>query len=297
MDERGRLLERLQQPVGHLVVHRVHALEHEHPPARPRTASAWRRSTTGSSTSSTRITCAPLGRDPGQVGMRAVLHAQAHRVGVGRRPRPAARPRRRARRCACRCPAGRGTGRRARAPASSAADSTIRACGWSSVPARATALTRALRCARPPPRPARSAWTCVGRARRRRDAASARGRPRRAARRPRARASLQRRPLVLEAVALAGARGAAVGGSSSSRKVRSGTSPPVAKRLTPLDLVDPEAAGAALVGQRGVEEAIGDDHPPVLERGPDHLRPRARREPRRTAAPRPARAERRPRGP
>ena len=34
MDERRRLLERLQQPVGHLVVHRVRALEHENAAAR-----------------------------------------------------------------------------------------------------------------------------------------------------------------------------------------------------------------------------------------------------------------------
>ena len=37
--ERRRLLERLQQPVGGLVVHRLGALDHEHPPRRTRTAS------------------------------------------------------------------------------------------------------------------------------------------------------------------------------------------------------------------------------------------------------------------
>ena len=37
------------------------------------------------------------------------------------------------------------------------------------------------------------------------------------------------------------------------------------------DLVDPKAASAALVGQRGIEEAVGDDDPPGLERGPDDL--------------------------
>ena len=35
-------------------------------------------------------------------------------------------------------------------------------------------------------------------------------------------------------------------------------------------LVDTEAAGAALVGQRRVDVAVGDHHPSSLERGPDH---------------------------
>ena len=39
--------------------------------------------TTGSSMSPTSISCAPLGVDPGQVGMDAVLHARAGAVGVG----------------------------------------------------------------------------------------------------------------------------------------------------------------------------------------------------------------------
>ena len=54
------------------------------------------------------------------------------------------------------------------------------------------------------------------------------------------------------------ARAAAAAGSSSSRKVRSGASPPVANALTPRHLVDPEPARLALVGERGVEEAVGD---------------------------------------
>ena len=43
VDEGGRLLERLEQPVGHLVVHGVHPLEHEHAAAWTRTACGWRR--------------------------------------------------------------------------------------------------------------------------------------------------------------------------------------------------------------------------------------------------------------
>ena len=110
--------------------------------------------TTGSSTSSTRITCAPVGRTQVRSGCEPCCDAQPHGVGIGLRPRPAARPRAPARRCACRCPAGRGRDRRARAPAASAAASTMRACGWSSVPASA-ALTRAPRGAPPRPRRAR----------------------------------------------------------------------------------------------------------------------------------------------
>ena len=35
--------------------------------------------------------------------------------------------------------------------------------------------------------------------------------------------------------------------------------------------LDPEAAGQALVGERGVEVAVGDDVGAARERGPDHL--------------------------
>ena len=65
---------------------------------------------------------------------------------------------------------------------------------------------------------------------------------------------------------------AASAGSISSRNVRSGASPPVANRLIALDLVHPQPARAALVGERGVEEAVRDHDPALLERRPDHLR-------------------------
>ena len=109
-----RLLERLEQRVGRLVVHRVGALEHEHAPARLE-----RRVRGGGHDGLVDVAAQHLvraaGRDPGQVGMRAVLHPHARVVrGRPRRAR-AARRRRRAPRRACRCPPGRAAGRRARA--------------------------------------------------------------------------------------------------------------------------------------------------------------------------------------
>ena len=98
MHVRRRLLQRLQQPVRHLVVHRVHALQHEHAPPR--------------------LERRPVGRvhhralhvvhphhvraaraHPGQIGMRPVHHARAHGVRIIgplgqqlRRERPRHRP-------------------------------------------------------------------------------------------------------------------------------------------------------------------------------------------------------------
>ena len=52
----------------------------------------------------------------------------------------------------------------------------------------------------------------------------------------------------------------------------SGSSPPVAIRLIALDLLHAQPRARPLVGERGVEEAVRDHDPPVLERRRDHLR-------------------------
>ena len=62
------------------------------------------------------------------------------------------------------------------------------------------------------------------------------------------------------------ARGRA-SGRASSRNVRSGTSPPVAQLLMRCDLLHAQAARGALVGERGVEVAVGDHHA-ALPRAP-----------------------------
>ena len=140
MRERRRLLERLEHPVGGLVVHRVDALEHEHAAASPRTACARRR------------------RRPAR-RCRSTQHARARRVGTtqvrsGCAPRstrararsgsgaPSASSSAANARATVALAGARGAveaGRRARAlPAGGTApSSTAAACGWrSSVAAR-----------------------------------------------------------------------------------------------------------------------------------------------------------------
>ncbi len=116
-DENGvgrRFLERLQQRVRGLVVHRVRALEHEDAVGRLE-----RRMRRGGDDRLGDVSSQHLvgagGGDPRQVGVRAVLCPELGVVGVlgvpgqqlGRR-RPGPLP-------ACRCPPGRGAGRRVRA--------------------------------------------------------------------------------------------------------------------------------------------------------------------------------------
>ena len=71
----------------------------------PRTACGWRPPPPASSTSSTRITCAPLGRTQVRSGCVPCCTRRRTASGSGC-PRRAARRRTPARRCACRCPAG-----------------------------------------------------------------------------------------------------------------------------------------------------------------------------------------------
>ena len=81
MHEAGGLLERLEQPVGDLVVHRVHPLEHEHAPG----GLEWRRvrppppvgHVLGAHHVRTR------GSHPRQVGVRSGLDTPTHAVGIG----------------------------------------------------------------------------------------------------------------------------------------------------------------------------------------------------------------------
>ncbi len=83
MREGGRLLERLEHPVGGLVVHRVGALEDEHAPPRLE-----RRARGGGHDRLLDVGDEHLrgaaGGDPRQVGVDAVHHARAASVGVGR---------------------------------------------------------------------------------------------------------------------------------------------------------------------------------------------------------------------
>ena len=111
-DVARRLLERLEHPVGGLVVHRVGALEDEHAPARLE-----RRARGGGHDRlvdvAASMMCGAARRDPGQVGVRRRRARAARARGVGRVARRAARRRTRARPRACPSRPGRGTGRRA----------------------------------------------------------------------------------------------------------------------------------------------------------------------------------------
>ena len=81
--EGGGLLERLEHPVGGLVVHRLGALDHEHAPARLERGPRRRRHDGLVDVGDEHLRAA-AGRHPGEVGMHAVVHARANRVGVGR---------------------------------------------------------------------------------------------------------------------------------------------------------------------------------------------------------------------
>ena len=140
MHERRRLLERLQHPVGRLVVHRVGPLDHEHAPRRFERRARRGRHDRLLDVADEHLRGAAR-RDPGQVGMRTRARpARPPRPGRARRRR-AARPRTRARPRACRSRPDRGRGRRARARRRSRAraSSTARACGCASMPGSAAA--------------------------------------------------------------------------------------------------------------------------------------------------------------
>jgi hypothetical protein len=81
--ERRRLLQRLEQLVGRLLDQRVGVLEHEDASGRLE-----RRHHSGRHDRLLDVPHQHLVRtarhDPGQVGMRAVLHARAHAGGIGR---------------------------------------------------------------------------------------------------------------------------------------------------------------------------------------------------------------------
>ena len=113
-----RLLERLEQRVGGLVVHRLRALEHEDAPARPRTACARRRRRPARRRRGAASRARRSG-DPGEVGVRPCA---ARRAASGSRLRgEQLGGERRGRRRACRSRPARGRGRRARAPSGGAA--------------------------------------------------------------------------------------------------------------------------------------------------------------------------------
>ena len=109
--EGGGLLERLEHPVGGLVVHRLGALDDEHAPARLE-----RRPRRGRDDGLVDVGDEHLGgaagRHPGEVGVHAVLARACAPSPDRRRRRSAARRRRRARRSPCPSRRGRGTGRR-----------------------------------------------------------------------------------------------------------------------------------------------------------------------------------------
>jgi hypothetical protein len=123
------------------------------------------------------------------------------------------------------------------------------------------------RCAPPRPRPARRRAPALAGGRRR-FAASARVRPGQ----PLVggqHAFLELAPLVLEAILLAGPRR---GGHRVDREQEGevGLEPTRGEGVDALDLVDPEAAGSSLVGERGVEKAVRDHDPPLREGRADH---------------------------
>ena len=103
--EGGGLLERLEHPVGGLVVHRLGALDDEHAPARLE-----RRPRRGRDHGLVDVGDEHLGgaagRHPGEVGVHAVLHARRAPSPDRARRRSAARRRRRGRRSPCPSPPG-----------------------------------------------------------------------------------------------------------------------------------------------------------------------------------------------
>ena len=104
--ERRRLLERLEHPVGRLVVELVGALDDEHAPARLERRARRRRRRPASSTSPTSIPALELGVTHVRSGCDAGLRRAARRCRGRRRPRPAAP--RRTRRATSRLPAAGG---------------------------------------------------------------------------------------------------------------------------------------------------------------------------------------------
>ena len=80
---------------------------------------------------------------------------------------------------------------------------------------------------------------------------------------------LQVQPLVLEAVEHPGA-GGRLGRVELEQEGQVGHERLGGEVIDPLDFLHPQAAGAPLVGQRAVEEAIAHDHQAALERRADH---------------------------
>ena len=99
-----------------------------------------------------------------------------------------------------------------------------------------------------------------------------RERARRARGRPVDTRSRNAAPSRLDAVGPPGRPPRACSTGSTSRNVRSGSRPPSAGLVQLEHGVDAEPAGDALVGERGVEEAVAHDVRAALERRPDHLR-------------------------
>ena len=209
---------------------------------------------------------------PGQVGMGPVGDAQPHVVRV-RSPKPAARPRTPAPPCASLPRPARGTDTRARATPP-AFDRTMRACGWSSVPARRRSGAHVDAPARASTSASTSACTSSG--------------PRVASTRRQLRVRLHQvlvgrhhrllQPDPSSKRSLSPTRAASDGQVEQHGQI--GSQAARRKAVDPLDVVDPEPARPALVGERGVEEPI-------------RTRRRGREPTRAGSPPSPARARRR----
>ena len=266
--ERRRLLQRLQEPIGHLVVHGVHALEHEHAPGGLEGgAGGGGHHRLGHVLDPHHVRAG--GPHPGEVGMGAVLDPQPHRVRIlralgqqlgGERPghgplAGAGGPVEQVRvRGAVREGAGEhdprlrvvlGTGQpsdgaHASAPLRSASTSaSTSACtssgtrvGVDPAPAPRVELDQPL----------------VGGTHR----------------------LLERIPFLLEAVALPRPRSRR-GRVDLQEKGEIGTQRTGGEAVDVGHVLDPQPAGAALVGEGGVEEAVGDHHAALGQRGEDHL--------------------------
>ena len=218
--------------------------------------------------------------------MGAVSHAQPDARRGPAIPRPAARPPAPAPRRACPCRAARGRGRRARASRRAAPTPAPSArAGGARCPA---GRRRSRRRARQHPLDRREDVLVdhLGRAVGGDPDPALQGRRRRAPRRPRGRSPGGPRPPPRSGPPRRprAARPRRAAASSRTREV--GTQPAGRELVHARDLLDPEAARRALVGERRVEEAVGDDdlaRPPAPAGSPRRPAPRARR---RTAAPR-----------
>ncbi len=264
MHERRRLLQRLQQPVRHLVVHRVDPLQHEHAPARLERRPGGRADHRALDVVHAHHVRA--GRpDPRQVRVRPVHHARANGVRV---------------RCALRQELRRERSRHRPLPGPGRPVEEIRVRGLAGRERgrQHHPRLRVVLGSRQRHRHSRASFTeastcaCTSSAGwrasiRRQRSGSTRIEPLvRGAHR-----LLQPLALLLEPIGLARARGSVLR-REVEQKREVGLQPARREVVHPLDILDPKPTRAALVGERRVEKPVRHHHLPLGQCRQDHLR-------------------------